>query len=356
MAPPPEERHQIAILVPLSGANASVGQSLANAANLALADTGSARVRITAYDTAAPGGAAVAASRALADGASLILGPLLASDVPAVAGPAAARGVTVLAFSNDARVAGSNVHVLGFQPAQSVERVVAHARSRGASRFAALIPNGTYGERAAVAFTRAVNAQGGQVVSIVNFARAREQLPAAARRVSNYDARLKAGTPGNPAPPAFDALLIADSGAIAGTFMGPLSQFGVRSGTVTILGTELWNAEPGMARVPALHGALFAAVPDDRFRTLEGRYRSRFGGNPSRLASLSYDATLLAIGLADRWTIGEPFPAKLLADPKGFAGVDGIFRFRGNIVERGLEVQRITAGGFVTESPAPTAF
>lgn len=356
VAPLPERRHQVAILVPLSGANAAVGQSLANAANLALADTGNTTVRITSYDTAASGGPGAAASRALADGAQLILGPLLGADVPAVAGQAAARRVPVLTFSNDGALAAGNVHVLGFQTAQSVERVVAHARSRGITRFAALVPNGSYGERAAVAFTRAVQAAGGDVAAVTSFARVREQLPAAARRVTAYDARVKAGTPGNPAPVGFEALLIADSGTIAGAFVSPLAQFGARQPQVTLLGTELWAAEPGLTRVPALHGALFAAVPDGRFRALERRYRDRFGTNPSRLASLAYDATLLAVGLSGRWEMGTAFPPALLQDPKGFSGVDGIFRFRGNLVERGLEVRRVTAGGFVTDSPAPSSF
>ncbi|WP_448581972.1 penicillin-binding protein activator [Thermaurantiacus sp.] len=354
--PPPERRHQVAILVPLTGANAAVGQSLANAANLALADTGSRLVRITSYDTAAAGGASAAANRALAEGAKLILGPLFAADVRAVAGLAAARSVPVLTFSNDGALAGGNVHVLGFQTSQAVERVVSHARARGITRFAALVPNGAYGERAAVAFTRAVQAAGGDVAAVTTFARARDQLPAAARRVTAYDARVKAGTPGNPAPLRFDALLIADSGMMAGAFAPALAQYGARRPEVTLLGTELWAAEPGLARVPALHGALFAAVPDSRFQALAQRYRNRFGTNPSRLSSLAYDATLLAIGLAGRWEMGTPFPPALLQDPKGFAGVDGIFRFRGNVVERGLEVRRITAGGPVAESAAPASF
>jgi ABC-type branched-subunit amino acid transport system substrate-binding protein len=356
VAPVVEARHQVAILVPLTGGNAAVGLSLANAANMALADTGSTKIRITSYDTAAAGGAGAAATKALADGATLILGPLLASDVTAARGVAAARGVPLLSFSNDSGVAGGNVYVLGFQPAQSVERVVAYARGRGLSRFAALVPNGTYGERAAVAFTRSVQGSGGQVVAVTNFARDRAQLPAAARRVSAHDARVKAGTPGAPAPVGFEALLIADSGAIAGAFMPSLRQYGVAQPAVLVMGTELWNAEPGLSKVPALEGAVFAAVPDGRFRALESRYRARFGGAPSRLSSLAYDATLLAIQAADGWEVGKPFPAARLSDTKGFAGVDGIFRFRGNVAERGLEVQKVSAGGFVTVSPAPASF
>ncbi|HEV7658616.1 MAG TPA: penicillin-binding protein activator, partial [Allosphingosinicella sp.] len=81
--PADETRNRIAVLVPLTGRDAALGQSILNAANLALLDTGGQRIRITAYDTAS--GAVPAANEALAEGNGLILGPLLAEDVRAVA-------------------------------------------------------------------------------------------------------------------------------------------------------------------------------------------------------------------------------------------------------------------------------
>src|SRR3546814_12589496 len=81
-APPPEtrppveqgiptdtERNRVALLVPLAGTNAGVGQSIANATMMALLDSQSQRVRITNYDTSK--GAAAAARQALADGNKL---------------------------------------------------------------------------------------------------------------------------------------------------------------------------------------------------------------------------------------------------------------------------------------------
>lgn len=367
----PGEVHRVAILVPLTGPNAPVGISLANAATLALVDTGKQGIRLTSYDTAALG-AAGAANRALNDGAQLILGPLLAADAAGVKAAAEARGITMLSFSNDAAIAGGRVYVLGFQPAQSVSRVVDYAASQGRRKFAGLVPSGVYGQRASVAFTRAVNASEGQVVALTTFARTPAALPVAARKVTDYDARLKQGsgtavskaadgtlaaatrvTP----PVAFDALLVADSGAIAAAFSPHLAKFGAQPGSYLMMGTELWNTEPGLGTSPALRGAVFAAVPDQRFQSMARRYQTRFGGTPSRLASLSYDAMLLAISSAGtQWPLGTAFPQTLLNDPQGFAGVDGIFRFRANIAERGLEVQQVGPSGFTTVSPAPTAF
>src|SRR3546814_10166285 len=85
--------------------------SIANAANLALLDSGNRRVRLTVYNTA--GGAAAAAQRALAEGNRLFLGPLLAPDVRAIQGMSRAANVPILTFSNDASLAGGGTYVLG---------------------------------------------------------------------------------------------------------------------------------------------------------------------------------------------------------------------------------------------------
>src|SRR3569833_2830843 len=102
--PSDSSRNRVAVLVPLTGANAGVGQSIANAANLAVLDTGGDRIRITVYDTGK--GAAAAATQALADGNRLLLGPLLAEDGRAGAPGARRAGVPVIAFSNDSSGAG----------------------------------------------------------------------------------------------------------------------------------------------------------------------------------------------------------------------------------------------------------
>ena len=90
--PTDSTRHRVALLVPMSGRTAEVGQSLANATTMALLDTNAENIRITTYDTS--GGAGAAARQAIADGNKLILGPLLADNVPAVQAAARPAGVT----------------------------------------------------------------------------------------------------------------------------------------------------------------------------------------------------------------------------------------------------------------------
>ena len=331
------ERHRVALLVPLSGSNAGVGRSIANATQLALLDSQSQRVRITNYDTAT--GAAAAAQRAIAEGAQLILGPLLAEDVRAVAPIARAASVPVVSFSNDASVAGNGAYLMGYLPAQSIERVVQFSRSRGLSNFAGLVPNGLYGERASTAFLRAVETAGGQVASLQTY----ERRPGAMAQAAT---RLNARAP-------YDAVLIADSGTTAAV-AAPLVKRG--SASARVLGTELWNSEAGIAAKPQLNGAWFASVSDPIYRQYAAKYRQRFGAAPYRLSSLGYDAVLLTVRIARDWRIGSAFPESRLRDSGGFSGIDGAFRFRDNIAERALEVQEIRGGTTVVVSPAPTGF
>ncbi|WP_443020052.1 penicillin-binding protein activator [Sphingobium sp. Cam5-1] len=332
-------RHRVALLVPMSGPNAGVGQSIANATTLALLDTKADKVRITTYDTSM--GAAAAANKALAEGNRLILGPLLAEDARVV-GPIAARAnVPVISFSNDVSVAGNGVYIMGYNPNQSIERVVEFAKGKGLSKFAALVPKGVYGERSGTSLLRAVEGVGGTVVSMQTFDRTAASMTAAVKKLQ--------------ASSSYDALLIADSGRVALQLAPIVRKNG--GATARLLGTELWNTDRGLASAPALRGAWFASVSDGLYGQLAGKYRARYGSAPFRLSALGYDAVLLTVRIARDWKPGTVFPAARLRDSGGFSGIDGAFRFgRGGVAERALEVSEVGAGTYTVVAAAPKAF
>ncbi|HMT43252.1 MAG TPA: penicillin-binding protein activator [Chakrabartia sp.] len=337
--PTDQQRHRVALLVPLTGPNAGVGESIANAATMAVLDTGGQTLRVTTYDTAT--GPAAAAQAAIADGAKLILGPLLAEDVRAVAPVARAARVPLVSFSNDVSVAGQGTYLMGFVPTQAIERIVAHAKAKGITRFAALVPDSLYGERSSAAMMRAVDANGGQLVGIQTFDRSAGAITLALRKLGPVT--------------DYQALLIADSGRVAIQVV-PLVRKG--GGTTTqILGTELWNSESFIAQNPGMRGAMFASVPDTLYTQLATKYRARYGKAPYRLASLGYDSVLLINKVARTWKPGTVFPITSLVDPGGFSGIDGAFRFStSGIAERALEVQQVGAGSFAVVVPAPRSF
>lgn len=331
------ERHRVALLVPQTGPDAPAGTSIANAVTLALLDSRSDRVRITTYDTAT--GAAAAAQQAINEGNKLILGPLLAEDVRAVQPIARAANVPLLSFSNDSSVAGNGTYLLGFEPGQAVARVVAHAQAAGLTRFGALVPRSTYGERALAAMRTAVEASGGTLVAFEAYDRSATGLSGAARRLGRT-----AGV---------DAILIADSGANAIRAVPILREGGATS--ARILGTELWNNEATLGGNAAMRGSWYASVSDTLFGQMATRYRERYGQAPYRIASMGYDAVLLTVRMTRDWRPGTAFPQNRLFAADGFGGIDGIFRFdnRG-IAQRALEVSEVRQGGVTVIAPAPT--
>ena len=337
--PPDRERHRVALLVPTTGRDAGIGQSIADAANMAVLDTGGDVIRVTIYDTAP--GAGAAAQRAIAEGAELILGPLLSDSAGQVAPIARTSGVPVVAFTNDVEAAGQGVYIMGFTPSQSIDRIVRYAGGQGAKRFALMAPEGLYGRRAGEAFTAAVRAAGGTVVAAQRYGSAQPSVNAAARDL------VGAGP--------VDAVLVADSGRSAIAVLAALKKAGL--GSPMILGTELWNTERALRSDRNFEGAMFASVSDALYDQLAAKYRDRFGRPPYRLSSLGYDAVLLATKIARDWPIGRPFPLRKMTEQGGFSGIDGAFRFaEGPVAERALDVKRIGGGTDRVIDPAPTRF
>lgn len=327
-------RHRIALLVPISGTNGDVGQSIANATTMALLDTSANNLRITTYDTAT--GASSAAARAIADGNKLILGPLLSENVRPVLAKARAADVPLISFSNDTNVAGPDVFVMGHIPEQSITQSVAYASKNGASRFAAILPDGEYGDRAEAALTGAVQRYGGRVTTAERYSRGNTSIVGAAQRL-----RSRGG---------FDSVLIADSPQLA---MRAASELG----STQILGTELWSGEQSVTRASPLRGAIFSAVSDARYKRFSDSYDTRFGDRPYRISTLGYDAVLLTLRIAQNWDVGGSFPTETLRDRGGFLGLDGPFRFqRSGVVERAMEVRKVENGRVIIAAPAPKRF
>jgi len=339
VAEPSDGLHRVALLLPVTGPDAEVGQSIANATALALADTKVTNIRMVTYDTGL--GVAAATQRAIADGNKVILGPLRGDNVIEVAEIARPSGVPIISFSNDVGVAGQNVFLLGHLPNQSIERVVLYAKSKGMNRFAGVVASNVYGQRAQSNLTTAVRTAGGVLVGIQETNGTAASADAAARRLAQL------GT--------IDAVLIADNGRAAITTVPALRRSGLR--TAKILGTDLWNIDGTLAGSSPLYGAWFASVSDTLYTQYATKYRARFGKAPLRLSSLGYDSVLLVARVARDWRPGSRFPIGQLTDPQGFIGVDGAFRFNPNgMTDRMLEVQEIQAGKFVTVSPAPSQF
>ena len=335
---------RIAIVLPLgsTGQGASAAASLRNAAELAIAELGTPDITILVKDDRGNAeGAREATSAALAEGAELVLGPLFAPAVAAAGTVARGQSRPVIGFSTDAAVASRGVYLLSFLPQNEVERVVDYAAAQGRRSLAALLPDTTYGSVVEASFRETAARRGVRVAGLERYAPGQ---PAAA--VSRL-APLFSGQ--------IDALFIPAPGDDLPAIGTALAGAGFSPARVKPLGTGLWN-DPRVAGIAALQGGWFAAPDSAGFTAFAGRYRARFNAEPTRIATLAYDAVSLAAALARASADSRYSDAALLA-PTGFAGVDGVFRFRADGTnERALAVNEVRGEGAVVVSPAPRAF
>lgn len=340
-APQPELAPvKVGILVPLSGPQAELGQAMLNAAQMALFDVNASNITLVPRDTTL--GAAKAANEVLAEGAQIILGPLFAQDVKAVSPIARIRKVPVIAFSTDWSAAGENTYIMGFLPFGQVSRVVDYAAKHGAKSFGALIPQTPYGMAVNSSLKNELQRQKLPVPYSLVFEPA-NGLDNASRQIAQT---------------RVDALLLPIAGAQLTQSANLLNQAHLNPAQTRVIGTGLWDDSSQAAA--RFNGAWFAA-PDPKLRIgFNASYRETYGAPAPRLATLAYDATALSAALAAKGLRdgGSPaFTRTDLTNPNGFAGLDGVFRFRPDgLAERGLAILEMQNGSAVVVDPAPTRF
>jgi ABC-type branched-subunit amino acid transport system substrate-binding protein len=340
-----EGQVRVALILPLSGqGNASVaGQSMKNAAEMALAEFKSPNIQLLVKDDGGTVQSAQAgAQQAISEGAEIIIGPIFAQSVSAVGQIARMSNIPVIAFSTDVSVAARGVYLLSFLPETDVRRIVDFSISRGKRSFAALLPDNAYGAVVEGAFQQEVSRRGGRVVVLEKYTLEGNRINEAVRRLSQ-------------AANQVDSIFIPDSPDAVPQVVNALATNGVDLRRVQMIGSGLWE-DARISSTAALEGAWYAAPEANGYRNFSARYRARYGQDPVRTATLAYDAVALVAALVK--TQGpQRFSETSLTNPSGFAGVDGVFRFRPEGTnERGLAVLRVAPAGGQVLSPAPHSF
>jgi ABC-type branched-subunit amino acid transport system substrate-binding protein len=336
---------KVGLILPLSaGSNAgTVAVSMKNAAEMALAEFNSPNIQlIVKDDSGTSGGAQQAAQQVLAEGAEIIVGPLFAHSVGVVGAAARQRGVPVIAFSTDVSVAARGVYLLSFLPETDVDRIIDYAASTGKRSFASMLSEGAYGNVVEAEFKQEVAKKGARIVDLERY----PLLPDKMQQPAKLAAQASRGA---------DAMFVPEGPEVVPTVVQAMVQAGLDTKKVQLYGTGLWD-DPRIFNDPRMQGGLYAATDSTGFRNFSARYRTKYNQDPVRTATLAYDAVALIAALVK--TQGpQRFSEQTLTNPSGFAGIDGLFRFRADGTnERGLAVFRVSPTGGQVVSPPPRAF
>jgi ABC-type branched-subunit amino acid transport system substrate-binding protein len=232
------------------------------------------------------------------------------------------------------------VHLLSFLPQSEVDRVVGYAIQQGKRSFAALIPDNAYGSVVQAAFQEAVARGGGRVVALERYPLDQNAMLDPVRRVAQAAGQV-------------DTIFIPDGADAVPAVVQTLAASGARR--VQLIGTGLWD-DPRIFQDSATEGGWYPAPDSAGFRAFSTRYRAKYGQDPVRTATLAYDAVALVAALV-KTQGAKRFAPDTLTNASGFAGIDGVFRFRADGTnQRGLAVLKSTPSGGQVVSPAPRSF
>ncbi len=329
---------RVALLLPLSGDAAAVGNSMAHGAELAMdfiAGNPNINDNITLVlkDTGSSvQGATAATQQAVSEGASLILGPLRADQVTASGSVARSAGIPLIGFSNNSGAAQPGVYLLNVLPESEAKRSLGYAKSIGKRAYAGLFPNSEYGRIQQSAFTQAASELGLRVVGVYSFG----SLDEAKATVAQLAPVMQGGQ--------IDALFLPDR-ATAPSFGVLFEEAKIPGGAIQIIGSADWNGDRNISNTPWLAGALYPAVDDAGFQAILPLYKQKFGGQPHPFVTLAYTGVVLAN--VSSLSLGTPrYDRAQLTTAGGFNGRDGVFRFLSDgRSEYALVIKKVTIGG-----------
>lgn len=349
----PNQPVQVALLVPLGSGDAGrerIGNSLVNAAKLAQSDLTNANIDLRIYsDQGTANGGATAAQQAVAEGAKIIIGPLFSTATAGAQPVAKQAGLSVISFSNNAEVAGDNVYILGNTFANTADRLVAYAQSRGLSRIGVVYPAGLEGDTALTAISGAIQRRGATLVASQSYNLSVAGIDSAAPTAA-------AALQGSGA----DAIILTDgpTGGL-GLMAKGLRDNGIAAGNAQFLGMQRWDVSAEALTEPALQGGVFVAPDPSLTAAFNGRYQTAYGSFPPELASLGFDgvAAVGAMIAEARAKGGSPFSTERITQPQGFAGASGPFRFAADGTnQRNLAIIEVQGGTATVAQGASRSF
>jgi ABC-type branched-subunit amino acid transport system substrate-binding protein len=341
---------QVALLIPSGSGQAQdelFGQNLENAARLAMRDLSGVKIDLRVYRTGgSPAKATALAKQAVDEGAQVILGPFYSEEANAAGVAVAGSGVNVLAFSNNAAIAGGNVFVLGQTFDNTARRLANYAVRNGKSRILIVHDRNVAGEVGKSAIERGVSAAGGSVVGVTSYEFSQNGIVQAASGIVNT-ARSSGATA---------LFLTADTAGALPLLSQLLVDNGIDRASTQFIGLTRWDIPPATLALPGVQGGWFAMPDPGLYAQFQSRYQGAYGSQPVAVAGLAYDG-IAAIGALARRSSGAPISREALTQSAGFAGVSGIFRLLPNGTnERGLAVATIRSGQVVVIDSAPRSF
>ena len=339
-----------AVLLPLTGENANLGDGIAKAVQLAFLQKNYKNISISFIDTGKDIDTAV--DTALTKNPDIIIGPVFSKNTKELA-HSKPFDLPVLSFSSDPEVIGGGIMTFALLPTQSVEAIVNEIKSDNTKRLLILAPDDQSGKIMASAALSSADLYDVQIAGLQYYTPGdQDSIKEISKYVSMFDARSSANTRAREilsdalinekltnkqksslntqldkiskletlGDVPYDAVLLLGNAPDSKALTSFLRYYNVGIRDVKLYGTALWDS-PEILRDFSMSGAKFAGMPEisESFVQL---YENTYKKKPNQIDSFGFDAANMAIGMM----LSEKPSGAYLLDPSGYKATSGLIR------------------------------
>lgn len=363
----------VAVILPLTGPDAALGRQIKHAIEIAFFQEQPGDIMVSFHDLSGTRDQKITTiENVIAQAPTMVIGPLFAEDAKLVR-DLKPDALPVLSFTSDAAALGDGVLSVGLMPNQSVEAIVRRINQEGRRRVLFLAPENQSGYLNAASAVEAARTYGLDIVGLYYYrAGDTDAIKETAARATLNDYRVAANTRAKeilstiliretlcPADKTsltrqlnalnakdaigdlpYDAVLFLGAAPDSKTLASFLRYYDLNPRKIKFFGTALWDSKILFNDI-TLAGSQYSSLPAgiSEFNRI---YRDIKGEEPERIASMGYDAAMLAINTLQS---ARNIPAYLL-NPSGFAGLDGLIKLHADGTnERALEIMELAGTG-----------
>lgn len=271
---------KIALLLPLSGPKAALGQSLMDAASLALFEGKSSHTLVLyPFDTNQPE-TLIEDIKTLSP--SAIVGPIFSQDTKDLF-PKIPQSIPIFTLSNDPELLDKGIFVMGVSPLDESRFLLNFALKKGYKRFAILLPETDLGRSLAKIAKDTFGSQKGTALHILFYPLTEdpciETVAKWARQLNSF---------------SLDAIFVPDSSPLTQKLIATLKFKDLRSKGLRFLGLSGWD-KPSIFKDSTLRGLWISTHRSEPLRAFHKRFQKTFQTPSSPLEALLYD-TIYFIG------------------------------------------------------------
>ncbi|MDN3031122.1 MAG: penicillin-binding protein activator [Candidatus Tisiphia sp.] len=141
-----QETLEVAILMPLTGENSTLGRQYNQLIKMGLEDGLKTYVHVTSYDGSNEQQVLAAMDKILARKTKIILGPLYSNLTSLIANKAKTHNIFIITMSNNPVLADQKLLVFGHAPSKQLTKIINYFADNDYKNFIALLPSGRHAQ------------------------------------------------------------------------------------------------------------------------------------------------------------------------------------------------------------------